>query len=170
MSAVNSSVVDLVAADSSGSKQPKPSFSIVKWKQLKPTDPIVTEFAVWYYKKPIDQIPKDNLSRLQAMLCCFTLSQLQLAFGFLGGDSEDLPTTKRSARKAVISLILAKNYLSNSSGSKSSPSPTVASVNTVVTLSPTKRGANSDAASRSAVKEWVVGGKLYFALWEPFRR
>jgi len=152
MSSVNTNVVDLVAADSSGTNQPKPSFSVVKWTELKPTDPIVTKFAVWYFKKPIDQIPKGNLSRLKAMLRCFTLTQLQLAFGFLGGKSEDLPTTKGTARKDVMNLILAKSYLSNSSGLKSSPSPTAASVNTAVTLSPTKR-AKSNAASRSAVKE-----------------
>src|SRR5210317_12967 len=78
MSSVNSNVVDLVCRLSSGTNQPKPSFSVVKWTELKPTDPIVTKFAVWYFKKPIDQIPKGNLSRLKAMLRCFTLTQLQL--------------------------------------------------------------------------------------------
>ncbi len=152
MSSANSNVVDLVAADSSGTKQSKPSFSHVKWKSVKISDPIVSEFAAIYYKKPIQDLPKSSITRFKAMLCLFTLNQLQLAFGFLGGDSEDLPTTRGVARKAVINLVLAKTYyLTNKSASKTSPTPTAASVNTVVTLSPTKR-IKSTTGGTSGVK------------------
>lgn len=147
-----SNVVDLVSANSSGAKPSNPSFRSVKWENLKPTDPIVTQFALNYFKKPIEEIPKSSLNRLKAMLRCFPLSQLQLAFGYLGGKSEDLPTTKGVARKAVIDLILANNHLlADATASKSSPTSTAASVNTVVTLSPTKR-VNSSAGATSKVK------------------
>ena len=152
MSTSKSSVIDLVAAGSSGSQPSKPNFFSVQWHTVKFHDPIVAELAAVYFKKPLHELPKCNETRFKAMLRLFTLNQLQLAFSYVGGRCEDTPMSKGVARKAIIDLVKSRSHLTNTTASKSTPSPTAASVNTVVTLSPTSKRAATNTARRGVDK------------------
>ena len=152
MSTSKSNVIDLVAAGSSGSQPSKPNFFSVQWHTVKFHDPIVAELAAVYFKTPVHELTKCNETRFKAMLRLFTLNQLQLAFSYVGGRCEDTPMSKGVARKAIIDLVKSRSHLTNTTASKSTPSPTAASVNTVVTLSPTSKRAATNTVRSGADK------------------
>ena len=131
-------------------------FSGINWSDLTLNNEQILYGAAKFYKvNDAGDLPSSTTTRLKAFLMNFTQQQLLLAYGFLGGQFADSPTSRRAAIKSVANLILAKSQhgegrvltvpatnttipAANATNVNSSPTETVAE-SSVVTLSPTKR-------------------------------